>query len=92
MKVLLQSSNTHQIFNSMNLYEKEKFLKFCDKSVSSVPSNLLKDFRYAMSFDPYNVFYLTILAPPAGMENWDKEQTKELFIKNCYFKKALLKI
>lgn len=67
----------------MNLYEKEKYLKFCDKSVSKVNTNMLKDFRYQMSFDPYNIYYLPILASPEEIQFWDKEQSKELFLKNC---------
>jgi hypothetical protein len=34
LKVLFTSPTTHQLFQSMNLYEKERYLKFCDKSVS----------------------------------------------------------
>ena len=67
----------------MNLYEKEKYLKFCDKSVSKVNTNMQKDFRYQMSFDPYNIYYLPILASPEEIQFWDKEQSKELFLKNC---------
>ena len=44
-KVLFASANTHQIFNAMNLYEKEKFLKYCDKSIRKTPK-LIVDFRY----------------------------------------------
>ena len=46
----------------MNMYEKEKFLKFCDKSVAKQNQEVVKNFRYQMSFDPYNVYYLPILA------------------------------
>lgn len=46
----------------MNMYEKEKFLKFCDKSISKINPSAMKDFRYQMSFDPYNIYYLPILA------------------------------
>ena len=51
----------------MNLFEKEKYLKFCDKSVSKIPATadghyILRDFRYLMSFDPYNSFYMPIIA------------------------------
>lgn len=66
----------------MNLYEKEKFLKFCDKSVTKIPA-LIKDFRYLMSFDPYNIFYLPIVAQPEDLLMWDNEQTKDHFFKNC---------
>jgi hypothetical protein len=37
LKSLFLSPNTKQIFNSMNLFEKEKYLKFCDKSVTKLP-------------------------------------------------------
>lgn len=62
IKNLYTSANTKQIFTQMNLFEKEKFLKFCDKSVTKIP-NIIYDFRYSMSFNPYNVYYLPILAP-----------------------------
>ena len=67
----------------MNLYEKEKFLKFCDRSVGKQSPDMIKDFRYSMSFDPYNIYYLPILASPEEIQFWDKEQSKELFLKNC---------
>ena len=60
------------------MFEKEKFLKFSDKSASKI-STVIKEFRYRMSFDPYNVFYLPILASPEELQLWDKEQTKEYF-------------
>ena len=66
----------------MNLFEKEKFLKFCDKSVAKIP-NIVYDFRYQMSFNPYNVYYLPILAPADDLIDWEKSETKEVFIQNC---------
>lgn len=33
LKILFTAQPSHQLFNAMNLYEKEKYLKFCDKSV-----------------------------------------------------------
>ena len=82
MNILFASMNTHQTFNQMNLFEKEKYLKFCDKSAAKIPS-MVRDFRMRMAFDPYNVFYLPILASPEELQLWDKEQTKEQFFENC---------
>jgi hypothetical protein len=45
----------------MNMYEKEKYLKFCDKSISKLNPGAIKDFRYQMSAEPYNIYYLPIL-------------------------------
>lgn len=33
LRVLFTSPTTHQIFNSMNLYEKDRYLRFCNKSI-----------------------------------------------------------
>jgi len=36
-----------------------------------------------MSFDPYNIYYLPILATREDLLAWDKEEiSKEIFIKN----------
>jgi hypothetical protein len=78
----------------MNLFEKEKYLKFCDKSVSKIPStadghSILRDFRYLMSFDPYNSFYMPIIAAAEDLQFWDgsgdseDSASKEIFFKNC---------
>lgn len=68
----------------MNMYEKEKFLKFCDKSVGKQGDSVVRDFRYQMSFDPYNIYYLPIMATREDLQSWDKEEvSKEIFIKNC---------
>ena len=66
----------------MNLFEKEKFLKFCDKSTQKQQS-MLSVFRYEMTIDPYNVYFLPIFAPPSEIQQWDKEQAKETFFKYC---------
>ena len=60
----------------MNLYEKEKYLKFCEKSVcksigGTSKSSLVSDFRYQMSFDPYNAYYLPIVASVEDLSFWD---------------------
>lgn len=66
------------------MYEKEKFLKFCDKSINKQNPSAIEIFRYHMSFDPYNVYYLPILATREDLEAWDKDEvSKEVFIKNC---------
>lgn len=100
LRVLLTSPTTHQIFNAMNLYEKDRYLKFCNKSISdlhysmvnsgqSTKSNILSDFRYLMAFEPYNAFYLSILASTDELQFWDstgesdESVSKELFIKTC---------
>ena len=57
----------------MNLFEKEKYLKFCDKSVTKVHTQMLKDFRYQMSFDPYHVYYLPIIVTSEEVIYWDKK-------------------
>ena len=68
----------------MNLYEKEKFLKFCDKSILKQNPSAIKDFRYQMAFEPYHVYYLPILATAEDLQQWDvSETTKEVFMKNC---------
>jgi hypothetical protein len=36
-----------------------------------------------MSFHPFNAFYLPILAPAEELNDWEKEETKEDFLKNC---------
>ncbi len=36
-----------------------------------------------MSFDPYNIYYLPILASTDELLTWDKELSKELFLKQC---------
>lgn len=83
IRILFASAPTIQIFNQMNLFEKEKFLKFCDKSVAKIPG-LVKDFMYHMAFSPYNVYYLPLVATDEELKLWEKELTKELFFKNCY--------
>ena len=60
----------------MNLYEKEKYLKFCEKSVlknvgsTSLPT-LVTEFRQQMSFDPYLSYYLPIVAAPEDLQFWE---------------------
>ena len=84
IRILFASATIHQIFNAMNMYEKEKFLKFCEKSISKQNPVAIKDFRYQMSFDPYNIYYLPIMATREDLIAWDKDEvSKELFIKNC---------
>lgn len=61
IKILFADSHSHAIFNMMNLQEKEKFLKYSDAAASKIPS-LIKEFRYKMSFDPYHIYYLPIIA------------------------------
>jgi len=46
IRILFASATIHQIFNAMNMYEKEKFLKFCEKSISKQNPVAIKDFRY----------------------------------------------
>ena len=61
----------------MNQFEKEKFLRFCDKSASKA-STFLKDFRYLMSFDPYNTYYMPLIAQPEELLIWDdKDESRE---------------
>jgi hypothetical protein len=36
-----------------------------------------------MSFDPYNIYYLPILASPEHLQLWDNKATIDTFIKNC---------
>ena len=70
----------------MNLFEKEKFLKFCDKSAAKADRvDLTKEFRYQMAFDPYNIYYLPILAQPDDIQYWEdeNEQSKDDFLNNC---------
>lgn len=49
----------------------------------------MKEFRYQMSFDPYNAFYISLIAGPEDLRFWKEElkmgrddiQSKELFFK-----------
>lgn len=57
--------------------------------------SLLTDFRYQMSFEPYNAFYLPLLATPEELRFWEatassaltlmseNAQSRELFMKTC---------
>jgi hypothetical protein len=69
LRALYSSLAIHQLFTSMNLFEKEKYLSFCERSAisygqtSPLRQSLLSDFRYSMSFEPYNAFYLPMLFP-----------------------------
>jgi hypothetical protein len=87
----------------MNLYEKEKYLKFCERSVvsqgkNSIVTNLknpkntiLTDFRYQMSFEPYNSFYLPLVVSQEDLQFWDASvgsatediTSRDLFLKTC---------
>lgn len=81
MKILLSSTNTHHVFISMNAFEKEKYLRFCERSVMKIP-NMLNDFRYIMAIDPYNIYYLPIIGSPDELLIWDEtDESKELFFK-----------
>lgn len=82
IKVLFGSSHSHAIFNMMNMQEKEKFLKYSDYASSKV-TNLTRDFRYRMSFDPYHIYYLPIVASIEDLQLWEGDETKEFFFKNC---------
>jgi len=93
LKILFTSPGVQQIFCSMNLYEKEHYLKFCDKSVcecledSAASSQLPYEFRYLMSFEPYNAYYLSIVAATEDLQFWDAStpdtSSKEVFFKTC---------
>jgi len=82
IKVFFDSPNTKQIFAQMSLFEKERYLKFCEKSINKIP-NILPDFRQSMSYNPYNAHYLPIIAPVEEMAAWNNEKTKEDFISKC---------
>lgn len=40
-------------------------------------------YRYQMTVEPYNVFFLPIFAPPDEIQLWEKEKSKETFFKFC---------
>jgi hypothetical protein len=50
---------------------------------------MLSNFRYMMSFEPYNAFYLSIVATQEELQFWDstgeteESRSKELFLKTC---------
>ena len=55
----------------MNSFERDKYLRFCEKSVlltssestTAVRPNFISEFRYMMAFEPYHTTYLPIIQP-----------------------------
>lgn len=86
IKILFGSAHTHALFNMMNIQEKEKFLKYCDFAAEKIPS-LIKEFRFRMSFEPYHLYYIPIVANIEDLQLWENDETKEYFFRNLKFDK-----
>lgn len=62
VKILFTS--IRQIFLAMNRFEQDKYLRFCERSVQMLNDpDLLSEFRYLMSFEPFNAAFIPIMLP-----------------------------
>ena len=65
----------------MSREEKVKFLKYSDYAASKL-QNIIKEFRLRMSYEPYHIYYLPLIASNEALQDWDNDETKEYFFKN----------
>ena len=84
LEVLLTSPHTNQLFLSMNAIEKEKFLKFCERSAMNETQSW-KQLLKLLCCEPYNVFYLPLLLPLEDINTLKDKPRDQIvqFINDC---------